>query len=152
MRRKLPILAALCVSMLATADQPFHIQPGLWKLTTTVGGGGLGAMTRNSCITADDIRNVRLLQLASGQGSEAACTSQVTRQTADALEGVVECSSPSGPSRAQVRFTASSPTRLAGNMQVAAPAGMQIGITLAGEWVAAACPAADDEEDDFDAG
>ncbi len=145
MRRKLPILAALCVSMLAAADQPFHIQPGLWKLTTTIGGGGLGAMTKNSCITADDIRNVRLLQLASGQDSEGSCTSQVTRQTADVLEGVVECSGPSGPSGAQVRFTASSPKKLAGNMQVAAQAGIQIGITLEGEWVATDCPAAEDD-------
>jgi hypothetical protein len=146
MRRKLPILAALCVSMLAAADQPFDIRPGLWKFTVTLdAGNGSQTLTRSNCVTADDIRSVRILEIDASPGR--ACTNEVTRQTADAIEGVIQCTTASGSSRTQVSFLASSPTRITGTMR-AAGAAAAMTISVAGEWVGAACPATDDADTD----
>jgi len=147
MRQIFLLSAALGISMLAIADQPFDIRPGLWKVTTTLdAGSGTDTLSRNSCITAEDVRNVRLLQLAGDRGRS--CTSLVTRQSASTLEGKIECTTPTGVSRSQIRFTATSPTKLVARMQ-AVGAGSQKGIEIAitAEWSGAACPAGDEDED-----
>lgn len=148
MRRTCLLVATLGVSMLAVADQPFAIRPGLWNFTTTIdAGNGAHSLSQTDCITAEDVRNTRLLQLAARAGRS--CTSQVTRQTASTLEGLVECSTTAGASRIQVSFTASSPTKLAGTMRAAgggSPDGIEV--TIAAEWESAVCPV--DEEDDFE--
>lgn len=148
MRRTYLLVATLGVSMLATADQPFDIRPGLWNVTTTVdAGNGADSFSRSHCITAEDVRNTRLLQLAARQGRS--CTSQVTRQSASTLEGLVECTTAAGVSRTQVSFAASSPTKLAGTMRAmrSGSAG-GVEIAIAAEWTGAVCPVA--EEDDFE--
>ena len=146
MRRSFLLVATVGIPMLALADQPFNIRPGMWNVTTTIdAGNGAHSLTHRDCITTEDIRTTRLLQLAAQEGRS--CTSQVTRQSASTLEGVVECTSAAGKSRVQVSFTASSPTKLAGTMR-ATGAGSPNGIDMAisAEWAGAACPV--DEEDD----
>lgn len=147
MRHILLLPAALGASMLAIADQPFDIRPGLWKVTTTLdAGSGTDALSRNRCITADDILSARLLQPAGDRSRS--CTSLVTRQSASTLEGTIECTTPAGVSRTQVSFVASSPTKLVARMQVAGPGspnGVEVAITA--EWSSAACPLADEDVD-----
>lgn len=141
MRRALPFLAVSFFAALAAADQPFDIRPGLWKFTTTLNAGnGAETFSRSNCITAEDVRAVRLLQMTAAPGRS--CASEVTRQSATALEGVVECVTGAGKSRTRVRFAASSPTKLTGTMQ-AVGGGMPQGValTIAAEWSAAQCPA-----------
>jgi hypothetical protein len=150
LRRKLPLLSALGVSMLAiAADQPFDIRPGEWEINIDIElGGGKQTMSRFSCVTAEDIQSARVLQMGSGEGR--ACTSQVTRQTAQVLEGVVHCGTGAAASRIQVRFMAGSPSRSTGTMKVTAADGSaQADFALAGQWLGAEC--ADDGEDaDFE--
>lgn len=142
MRRKLCLLSALCVSMLAAADQPFDIRPGLWKVALTIDAGG-GAHTRSntSCITAEDLRSARALQLTSRP--DASCRSEVTRQSATALEGVVHCAAGGFNSRTDVSYAASSPTRFSGTMRATGGNAPQpVAVKIDAEWVGAQCPAA----------
>lgn len=150
MRRFTSLLAACCVSLLAAADQPFEIRPGHWTMAVTIDAVPT-PLTRpiTSCITAEDIRAARVLQVAGR--FDASCRSQVTRQTATTLEGVVECAAGGAPTRTQVSFTASSPGRLAGTMRSeGGPLGPGQAVTMKidGEWVAAQCPAEDDPFDE----
>src|SRR5690606_21324190 len=101
MRRTFLFVPILGVSLIAAADQPFDIRPGLWNLTTTMdAGNGTDTISSSSCITPDDVRNARLLQLA--REPRRSCTSQVTRQSASTLEGAIECPTASGISRTRV--------------------------------------------------
>lgn len=148
MRRSLPLFAALGISMLAAADQPFDIEPGLWKFHITLdAGNGAHTITSDTCITAEDLRNTRVLQLAANRGR--ACSSQVTHQSTSVLEGVIECAAAGGVSRTQVSYKASGRRKLEGSMHAVGAdsrQGAQAAITA--EWSAAACPRT--EEDDFE--
>lgn len=150
MRRTCLPFAILAVSMLATADQPFSIQPGWWNISTTINAGnGAGSFSSSHCITAEDVRNTRLLRLTAQPGRS--CTSQVTRQTASTLEGLVECTTAAGASRTQVSFTASSPTRLSGSMRATGDGSPDaVELTIAAQWQGAVCPAAEEGDIEFD--
>lgn len=150
MRRTFLFVPILGVSLIAAADQPFDIRPGLWNLITTLdAGSGTDTISSSSCITAEDVRSARLLQVA--MDPRRSCKSQVTRQTSSTLEGVIECPAASGISRTRVSFAASSPTRLVGTMQTTgADLPHEVKIAISAEWSSAVCPVTEEDASEAD--
>ena len=147
-RRKVVALAAASVPMLAfAADQLFDIRPGEWKYTMGVDlGSETDTRTATSCLTAEDIRGVRVLQV--GSADARSCTAEVTHQSSRLIEGTILCRDERRTTRLQVRLEASSPTRFSGTVQAAGTDG-RAEMKLTAEWVGAECRDVDEDEGDW---
>lgn len=143
--RKVAMLAAAAVPMFAiAADQPFDIRPGEWKYTLTMKvGDGSHTTTDASCLTAEDIRAMRVLQM--GAGKARSCAAEVTRQSARLVEGELECRAGARITRIRVRLEASSPTKFSGTMRAVGTDGAA-DLEVAAEWVDRDCRAVEEGE------
>jgi hypothetical protein len=160
----------------AVAAEPLDIRPGLWSTSsTTVMSGaplyieGMPAAGRadyakqwaqtinkpikdsddEDCITAKDIREASMLDgLKKGEN----CKVSMSKQSSTAMAGVIECQESKTSTRTTIDYRAASPTSFSADLvsTVTSPNGVTtMKINMAGKWLAASCPA-DDEEDPGD--
>jgi hypothetical protein len=166
-------LVAALVAGTAVAAEPMNIRPGLWstRSTTVMSGApiyveGMPAANRaeyekqwaatvnrpltneddEDCITEKDIRQAAMLDsLRKGEN----CKLTVSKQTSTALAGVAECSEGKTSTRTQFDYRANSPTAFSAEIKTAvtSPNGVtNMNITMGGKWLAASCPAGDDDD------
>jgi hypothetical protein len=172
-RRLLPV--ALLGAAAAFAAEQLNVQPGYWTITTTMTTGGAPLYiqemtaanraeyakswakdvgkphvdTDDDCITSKDIREAKFFEDLDQQGKS--CKKTLTKQTATALAGIVECSDAKTKTRTEVDFTADSPTTFKGSFKstLTSPNGTTtMSMTMAGKLKAASCPADEDDSEE----
>lgn len=173
-RLLLPASALLAATCVLAADA-FNIRPGLWNMTTTMTMAGaplyIDGMpesarseyakqwagtankpitdTDDNCITAEDLRKANLFEDMT-KGREQSCKPTITKQTATAMAGVLECKDAKTTTRTEMEYTAASPTTFKGKMKstITSPNGTTtMSVDMTGKWVAASCPKDDESED-----
>jgi hypothetical protein len=169
--------AAALVAAVAFAAQPMNIRPGNWTVTTTMTMGGAPlyvegmpaagraeyaktwatqvgkpiSQTDEECITEKEVREMDVFK--DMQRDAKSCKTTITRQTATAVAGTMECTDAKTSTRTVVDYTATSPTTFRGSFKstTTSPNGTTtMDLAMSGKWLAASCPAGDDDEDSDD--
>jgi hypothetical protein len=168
--------AAVLAATVAFAAEPMNIRQGRWSVTSTMVLGGaplyvdgmpeagraeyakswakqVGKPTTDTdddeCITAKDIREMDFFKDMK-EGNAKSCKQTITKQSATAMAGTLECKDAKTTTRTELDYVASSPTSFKGSFKstMTSPNGTTtMTITMAGKWLAASCPAEDDEDD-----
>lgn len=165
---------ALLGAAAAFAAEQLDLRPGYWTITTTMTTGGAPLYveemtaanradyaktwakdvgkphveTDDDCITAKDISDAKFFDGFDQEGK--ACKKTLTKQSARALAGTVECSDAKTKTRTELDFAADSPTTFRGSIKstLTSPNGTTtMSISLAGKLKAASCPADEDDSD-----
>ena len=166
---------AVVAAASASAAEPLNIRPGNWMVTTTMTMGGAPlyvegmpeagradyakswalqvnkptSETDEECITEKEIRELDLFNDMKDDAKS--CKQTVTRQTATQVAGTMECKDAKTTTRTDLDYAATSPTTFKGTFKstMTSPNGTTtMALAMAGKWVAASCPADEDEEEE----
>ncbi|MET0292336.1 MAG: DUF3617 family protein [Steroidobacteraceae bacterium] len=168
------VTVVVATSLVVSAAEPLNIRPGVWKITTTLTLGGAPLYiegmpeaskaeyakrwaqdagktqtdTDDDCITEKDIRTSDIFKDMRDDAN--ACTQKISRQTASAVSGTLECKNPKTVTKTELDYSAQTPTTMTGTIRttITSPNGTTtMNATMSGRWMAPNCPAEESGED-----
>lgn len=173
-------ILALCAiaATVAVAAEPLNIRPGHWSVTTSMTAGGaplyiesmpaasradyaqqwakdVGKTTTDTddeCLTEKKIRDTDFFRDMRDEAKS--CKQSISKQTSSAIAGTLECKDAKTSTKTELNYTADSPTSFKGSLKstMTSPNGVTtMTFVMSGKWVAASCPAGEEDEEE-DAG